>query len=216
MPTVGSRRWFSAAALLAAALTGLAGCGTLSTLDSASRVLDTYELTPLSLSGGSAGRGPVLYVAEPTGSAALQSDRIVVKPSSVQVALLPDARWVEPTPVLFQRLLRQSLVNSGRFRFVSSSATGPISEYAVVPDIEAFQVETGGGEDVSYSVSVRIGFTLIRDLDQQVVGARWFGTSVPIADDSALAVVGGFEAANQAVLRQAVDWIVASLASRGS
>lgn len=202
--------------LLGATLGALSACGTLSSLDTASRVLDTYELTPLTGSGSRAGNGPVLYVVEPSGSAAFQSDRIVVKPSPMQVTFLPDARWVETTPLLFQRLLRQSLVNSGRFGFVSSDPAGPVSDYSVVSDILAFEVNVGSTDTGAYSVSVQVGVSLVRDSDQRVLASRRFDSATPIADVEALTVVSGFEAANQAALREIADWIVSNLAGRSS
>ena len=72
-----------------------AGCSTVSSLNSAARNLDTYELNPLPPRPGRAAARGLVFVAEPTAPGAVGSDRIVMKPNALQVTLVGDGRWVE-------------------------------------------------------------------------------------------------------------------------
>ena len=115
-----SRLW------LVLVLVAFSGCTTFASLNSAARNLDAYELRPLPPQGPIRVGGQMVFVAEPSVSGALGSERIVVKPDALQVAFLPDGRWVEPTSVHIRNLLARSLANSGRLGLVSTSTVGPL------------------------------------------------------------------------------------------
>ena len=67
---------------------------------------------------------------------AIGSDRIVMKPSPIQVTLLGDGRWVEPAPAHIRNLLTRSFANTGRFAFVSSASVGPLPDFTLMTDVE--------------------------------------------------------------------------------
>ena len=102
--------------LLFLVLVAFSGCTTFASLNSAARNLDAYELRPLPSQGPIRVGGRMVFVAEPSVSGALGSERIVVKPDALQVAFLPDGRWVEPTSVHIRNLLARSLANSAASR----------------------------------------------------------------------------------------------------
>ena len=66
------------------ALAGLSGCSAFSSLNSAARNLDAYELRPLPPQDAVRVGGPLVFVAEPTVTGALGTERIVMNdPSKV-------------------------------------------------------------------------------------------------------------------------------------
>ena len=94
-----------------------------------------------------AGRGAerssrILFVAEPTVPGAIGSDRIVMKPSPIQVTLLGDGRWVEPAPAHIRNLLARSLANTGPVRLRELGDTvGPLPDFTLMTDVERFEAE---------------------------------------------------------------------------
>jgi cholesterol transport system auxiliary component len=212
--TAEAKRLPKGAALLCAALV-LGACSTLSSLDSAARNLDTYELRAVAPETPErSGTGPTLIVAEPGASGAVASDRVVVKPDPLRVAFLPDARWVDPAPVHLQQLLARSISDTGRFGLVTVDPTVPLPDYTLVTDIEAFQAAIApvAGQPVRVEVALRAA--VIRETDGRVVSRRSFAARAAAGSDDARAVLPAFDAATSSVLRQVVSWM-AGIAREG-
>jgi cholesterol transport system auxiliary component len=185
---------------------GSAGCTTVSSLNSAARTLDTYALNPLPPEVGGQSSGRLLFVAEPTAPGAIASDRIVIRPTPLEVALLSDGRWVEAAPAHVRSLISRSFANTGRFDLVSTSAVGPLPDFTLLTDIDAFeaQVLPAGGPPVRITVSMTL--SVVRDADGRLVASRRFLRAADAAGTDAASVVAAFEAANRALLRDAVPW----------
>ena len=121
----------------------LSGCTTFASLNSAARNLDAYELRPLP------SQGPVRVEREDgLRCRALRQRRARQRAhrgqaDALQVAFLPDGRWVEPTSVHIRNLLARSLANSGRLGLVSTNTVGPLPDFTVMTDVETFQAEIG-------------------------------------------------------------------------
>jgi cholesterol transport system auxiliary component len=187
------------------ALTALTACSAISSLDSSSQPLNTFELTPLAAGVVAAPTGRrQLEVSAPTATGALTSDRIVVKPSPLQVEYLPDARWVDDTTAHIQLLLVRSLSNSGQFGLVSSAGAGPTPDFVLKTDLQAFQVELAVD---GATVVIRSNMTLLRDEDGSVVSSRSFANSVPLPDTSAEQVVAAFNAAMTQQMTDMTRWL---------
>jgi cholesterol transport system auxiliary component len=182
------------------------GCSALSSIQSAATPLDTYELTPLPTSAARPRGQGNLEVALPTGTGALTSDRIVIKPTALQVQNLPDARWVNDATEHVQTLLVRSLAGTGRFALVTGEGAGPAPDFLLLTDLQAFQAEVGAGGDTT--VVIRTTMTLLRDSDGRVLSTRSFATSAAAASTSADAVVAAFDEAMTQHLSEASDWLI--------
>ncbi|MBP0482199.1 ABC-type transport auxiliary lipoprotein family protein [Sagittula salina] len=192
-------------AALTLGLAAMAGCSAISSIQSASTPLGTYELSPLpAVSDGTRRGRHHLEVAMPTATGALTSDRIVIKPTPLELQTLPDARWVNDAAAHFQLLLVRSLANSGRFSLVTSAGSGPSPDYVLMTDLQAFQAEVVGDK---VRVVIRSTMTVLRDSDGAIVASRSFSSYVPVADTSAELVVGAFDAAMTRQLTEMVDWL---------
>lgn len=202
------RSGFRVLAVLAVAL-GSVGCTTVSSLNSAARTLDTYALTPLPPEAGARSSGRLLFVAEPTASGAIGSDRIVIRPSPLRVTLLADGRWVESAPAHMRSVIARSFANTGRFDLVTTAATGPLPDFTLLVELEAFeaQVLPAGGPPARAVVSMTM--SVVRDADGRLLASRRFTSAAVAADTDALSIVTAFEAANRQVLREAVPWATA-------
>ncbi|CUH65476.1 ABC-type uncharacterized transport system, auxiliary component [Thalassovita gelatinovora] len=186
-------------------LAALAGCSGLTSLQSASKPLNTFELTPLPAGSVSVPRGRrQLEVALPTATGALNSDRIVIKPTPLEIQSLPETRWVNEATEHVQLLLVRSLANSGRFALVTSAGTGPSPDYVLLTDLQAFQAEVNADQ---VTVVIKTTMTLLRGTDGSVISSRSFDNAAAVADTSADLIVAGFDAAMTQQLTDMVTWL---------
>lgn len=198
----------AAGLVLALGLAALSGCGAVSSLNSASRNLDAYELRPLPPQGPARVAGRQVFVAEPTVTGALGTERIVVKPDAFAVAFLPDGRWVEPTAVHIRNLIARSLANSGRLGLVSTASVGPLPDYTVMIDVETFQAEVGAPDGAPARVVIALTISIARDADGRLLAAQRFSRSADAAGLDAPDVVRAFDAAMSSLLRDSTAWAV--------
>lgn len=187
----------------------LGGCGTISSLDQASRDLDTFELSAVEVvrpAGGGAGRATI-HVAEPVASGAIASDRIVIKPDAYRVAFLPDGRWVDPAAVHVQRLMTLSLSRLNRFGLVTASSSGLLPDYSLLTDLEAFQAEIAPeGSPGPIRVVVRLQAAILREADGVIVSSRRFEAETYATGDAVASIVPAFDSAMGAVLQDLTSW----------
>ena len=187
-------------------LTAMGGCSALTSIQSASKPLDTFELSPLAAGSVPASRGGRhLEVAVPTATGALTSDRIVIKPTPNEVQSLPGSRWVDETNEHVQLLLVRSLANSGRFALVTEAGSGPAPDYVLLTDLRAFQAEVGAEGVI---VVIHTTMTLLRDTDGSAISSRSFINSMPASGTSAEVVVAAFDMAMTQQLTDVVGWLV--------
>ncbi|MEM8822383.1 MAG: ABC-type transport auxiliary lipoprotein family protein [Pseudomonadota bacterium] len=191
--------------ILCGLLAVVPGCATLGALESASRPMPTFELTPVP-GGGGRQRPLTLVVARPDAPAAVDTDRILVKPDPLAVAYLPNARWSDDAPMMLQSIVVRSIAGTGRLAHVGPAQGGPVADAVLLLRIDSFQAEPTA-EAVSVPIRVALAATLIRDRDQQLV-ARDFSGSATAASESAGDVVSAFQAALDPILPSLADWAV--------
>ncbi len=198
-------RKISRIALMASFLTG---CSALTTVEMAARPLAAYDLP--SLQPSAAGQPPNghILIDRPESSGAIATDRIMVKPSSLEVQYLPDAKWVEDAPRLFQRLIVESITASEAFSLVASRDFGPIPDFIMVGDLIAFQAEIGDG---GASAHIRATLTLVRDRDGRILATRTFEEIATARSDAPVDIVAAFELASRSILQDVVAWTIAAL-----
>lgn len=183
----------------------LPSCTAISTLNDASEPRNTYDLIPVAGSSQGSRSNRTLFVLEPSAPAAIASDRILIKPDPLSVTYLPDARWPDDLPQVFQSLLIRSLSDTGRIGFVGQAGSGPIPDVVLLTRIDQFQIDI----DAAQNFIARVSFnaTLIRDRDQSVVGSRQFSGQQQVANDGAPEIVAAFQSVLNTVMPDAVNWI---------
>lgn len=191
-------------AVLAGAASALGGCNAISALNAASTPLDTYDLSPAAGASGGRRSSRTLLVARPEASAAIATDRIMVKPDAASITYLPDARWSDELPDVFQSLLVRSISGTGRLGYVGKSEGGPIPDTALLVRMDAFEVRVLG--EGTFEVVVDVTLTLLNDKSQRVIGTRSFAQNALAADDSPKAVVAGFQSVLDQLLPAMADW----------
>lgn len=192
-------------ALILASLSVQSGCAAFSAVSRAGEELDAYTLSPLPATDAGA-VGPHLVVALPTAAGALDSDRILVKPTRLQAQYLPDGRWTSPAPVLVQTLLLASFQNVGGYQLVDRDGAGLMPDYTLMTELQHFQAEPTGPSPAPVVVRVGLTLTLIREEDLSIRATRRFTAEATAGSDSTLALVVGFDTALRQVLTEAVSW----------
>lgn len=185
-----------------------AGCSAIGLLDNATQPRDAYELH-------ASADGPVaraqqdvyLTVEEPSASAAIDTDSILIRPAPTQVFYAPDARWIETAPLMVQSALVDGLDRTGAFRYVGRRPLASSGDYALVTSISAFRAELSEDEDTA-TIRIRITARLVRESDASVVAAQTFeGVAQATGTDTAT-IVNGFDQAGTKVLDDIIDWVL--------
>jgi cholesterol transport system auxiliary component len=201
--------------LLALAIAAsLAGCSAISSLNSAAATLDAFELrAPTGVPVARSQQGIDFIVEIPAASGAIDSDRVLVRPTPTQVAYLPDARWTAAAPVMLQSALVETFLRSNAFRYVGRRPLGVSGDIALVSDLVDFGAEVrGDGAVVEMTLIAR----LVREEDATITATRTFTRSVPVPDTRSPTILAGFEAASNALLTDVAAWVLATRGIRGA
>lgn len=198
--------------LLAAAITALLpGCSAISALSGAATPLNAYDLNaPAPAVVARGGTSRQLVVELPTAPGALTTDRILIRPHPLQAAYLPDGKWAEETPIMLQTLLVRSFEDSNAFRYVGRRPLGASGDYALLTEVTDFQAEAGP-DGKTASIRLRLTARLVREDDAQVIASRSFTQISAVGSTETLALVEGFNTANQALLADVTKWVLGSL-----
>ena len=194
-----------------AAATMLSGCSALSALSGAATPLDSFDLA-------AAANGPVarntssrqLVVELPNAPGALANDRILIRPHPLQAAYLPDAKWAEDVPVMLQTLLVRSFEDSNAFRYVGRRPLGASGDYALLSEITDFQAEASPDRKTA-TIRLRLTARLVREDDAAILSSRSFTSSAEVGSTDTLALVEGFNLANEIMLKDVTEWTLGAL-----
>lgn len=187
----------------------LSGCAGLGTLNQAATPTDLYLLTPKStFSSSLPNLRQQIVVEEPTATAAVDTDRIAVQPSPLEVQYLPGARWVDRAPLIVQALLIESYENSHKVAAVGRSAVGLRADYIIVTDLREFQARISGEGDGPLEVQVTLNIKVIDAYLDRIVASSSFAETAVAADDEVDNIVGAFDEALGDAMRDAVEWSI--------
>ena len=155
----------------------------------------------LAQAGGIRGQ---LVIPEPTAVSALDSERIVVRPTPGQVATLAGAQWSDRLPKLLQARLLQAFENSNRLRSVARPGDRIIADYQLLVDVRAFQLSVApeaAGE-------VEIAAKIVAERSGRIIAGRVFRASTPAAGTDGAAAAAAIETSFQDVAGQLVRWVI--------
>ena len=205
--TAGCRRRGAIARLAACALLAstLAGCALLG--GSAREPSTIYAPDPR------AGVDPAapsvswqLSLSPPTGSRAIESFRIAVRPVPDELQVYRGARWAKtPTDMLHDALLR-TLEDSGRIASVARQGAGILADYKLVVDVRRFEADYAG--NAVPAATIELNAKLIHARDQGIVGSRTFRHVQPASGTGIDLVVAAFSTAMEAVTGELANWVL--------
>jgi len=152
-----------------------------------------------------------LLVEKMSSPAALDTARIAVSYSPIEIDYFARANWTDRAPEMVQRLIVESFENSGRIVAVGSDAVGLRSDLLLKAELREFQAEYGKkGDSIAGGdpprVRVRINGKLVKMPERVIVASKTF-EQVVTADRNALdGIVTAFDDALGHTLKQIVVW----------
>ncbi len=163
---------------------------------------DTFELTaPASVAGLGGGTSAQILVKLPTSLKAIDSDRIIVKPSPSVVTYLQGAQWSDTVPRLLQARLVEAFENTGRIGATARPGDGLVIDFQLVSDIRRFEISNG---DAIIELSIK----LLADKSGLVRETRIFTATSPAGGSDAQAYVAAFDAAFDDLAKGIIRWVV--------
>lgn len=142
-----------------------------------------------------------LAVAEPVALAALDSEKIVVRPTPAEAAAMPDVQWQDRLPKLIQARLIESFENAGALRAVGRPSDKFAVDYTLTGDIRAFEISVADGAAV-----IEIAAKIVRERSGRIMAARVFRVSVPAAANDGAPAIAALNEAFGKLERELVLW----------
>lgn len=215
MRNLGAMKILGAAAA-GLALAFVAGCGV--QLPGTGERAQLYVLTPKSTYPDDLPKVDwQLLVEKTTSPAGLDTPRIAVAYSPIELDYFARTNWTDRAPEMVQRLLVESFENSGKIIAVGRDSVGLRSNLMLKTELREFQAEyergqgsaqPGGanGSGRAPKIRVRIAAKLVKMPQRVIVDSVTFEKVVPAERNSMEAIVGAFDEALGKVLKQIVVW----------
>jgi phospholipid/cholesterol/gamma-HCH transport system substrate-binding protein len=151
----------------------------------------------------------LLVVPEPTTLMGFNTDKILLQPASGESADLPNAKWSDNLPVLFQDKVIQSFENAGYAKSISRTREGITGDYQLLIDIRSFHVSTATEPRVADIAFV----AKVLDKDGKIVGAHAFQATAPAKGSDARAYVAALDEAFAKLQSDLLVWTTETISS---
>jgi cholesterol transport system auxiliary component len=149
-----------------------------------------------------------LVVEEPSTAKGIDTDRIAIAPTALEVKYFGGSRWADRAPRMVQQLLIQSFENSKKIVSVGRQSIGLRSDFVLKAELREFQAEkTPEGGTV---VRVRVNLKLVRPSLGTIVASESFESIKPANSENVPDIVQAFDDAVGAVLKRSVAWTLTS------
>ncbi len=191
--------------LLLLGFLALSGCSAIAALDRASTSLDVHEIRAPAGVATAPTRGVQLSVEVPATSGAINTDRIVVRTGSTQIAYLPDARWSATAPEMLQGAMVETLLATSAFTYVGRRPLGASGDLALVSTL----IDFGAVADVeseTATITMTLVAQMVREQDASIVARRTFERSVTVSDTASATIIDGYAQVSEAVLTDLARW----------
>ena len=155
-----------------------------------------------------------LLVELPNSPTGINSPRIAVQRTPLEIDYFARASWTDNMPRMVQVLLVESFENSNKIVSVGRQAATLRADFILKTDIREFQAEYPEGslqgqesvEGIVPNVNVRMNFKLVRMPGRRIVASRTFEQKQAAPGPDLLDIVRGFDDALGVVLRHVVEW----------
>lgn len=174
----------------------------------------TYDLSPKSTFDGDLPEiKQQLVVEEPSSARGIDTDRITLRPSPIEIKYFAGSRWVDRAPRMVQILLVESFENTGRILAIGRQSIGLRPDYSVKSELREFQAEyfDAGGKP---SIHVRLNVKLIKMPEARIIASATFDQIDPATGTEITAIVQSFDETLGKVLRKSVEWSLREVAKQ--
>jgi ABC-type uncharacterized transport system auxiliary subunit len=148
----------------------------------------------------------LLVVPEPTTLMGFNTDKILVQPAAGESTELPNAKWNDNLPVLFQEKVIQSFENAGYAKAVSRTREGITGNYQLLIDVRRFHISTATEPVAEIDFMAKI-----LDQDGKIISARLFQATAPTKGTDAPAYVTALDDAFGKLLSELLVWTTSAL-----
>ena len=145
-----------------------------------------------------------IQVGQPVASLDLDSERVLVRETSLQLALLPGVRWPEQLSSLFRARLVASFQNAGLAR--SLAGGGATADYELDLDIRAFEFDAQ-----TQGADVEVAARIVSLHDGRVAAVEIFSAREPVASSDPTAVAAALDHASSVVMTKIVAFVASRL-----
>lgn len=159
-----------------------------------------------------------LLVEKTTSPAGLDTQRIAVAYSPIELDYFARTNWTDRAPEMVLRLLVESFENSGKIIAVGRDSIGLRSNIVLKTELREFQAEyerketSGqGGDGATGSgkaprIRVRLAAKLVKMPQRIIMASQTFEQIMPAERNSMEAIVGAFDEALGKTLKRIVVW----------
>jgi cholesterol transport system auxiliary component len=149
-----------------------------------------------------------LVVDEPIASAALDTDRILVRPGGNEIKYFANSRWSERAPALVQSHLIRAFDQSNAIIGVGRQTVAMRGDYDLQGELNAFDAIYGGGTTPMARVAITL--KIVREPSEQIIAARSFTQEERAVDPTMSSIAAAFQDALGKMLDEAVPWVLAT------
>ncbi|WP_425403254.1 ABC-type transport auxiliary lipoprotein family protein [Hwanghaeella sp.] len=204
----GRRRFARTAALLCAAAVLLTGCAL--KLPGSGTPPRIFVLSPKSTFDEDL---PVvnwqLLIDSPIAAAGLNSSRIALRQSQIELQYFANAAWTDAAPKMVQRLLIESFENSQKIVSVGRQAVGLRADFILATELREFQAEyEGKAEGTPPDVRTRINAKLVQMPSRTIVASVTYDYLIPAEGPELVSIVKAFDLALGKSLKRIVSWAI--------
>ncbi|MEM7023789.1 MAG: ABC-type transport auxiliary lipoprotein family protein [Pseudomonadota bacterium] len=145
-----------------------------------------------------------LVVSRPEASPAINTTRIAVVRTGLEIEYYANAQWVDRPPSMLQPILVQSFRSSEAIKVVGDDRAAFRPDFMLNTDMVTFQAyqKQEGPPDVRAVLSC----SLIQMPRRNVVGATEIGRTVPSEGSDLIAITAAFDDALGKVIKRVVEW----------
>ncbi|HEY0659803.1 MAG TPA: ABC-type transport auxiliary lipoprotein family protein [Lysobacter sp.] len=149
-----------------------------------------------------------LSLTRPNATRMIDSQRILVRPSSNELQVYKGSVWAKPPGEMLEDALLRALEDSGRIPAVTRQGAGVGVDYRLVLDLRRFESDYASGNTPASTIEVTAKLLHVRD--EQIVATRTFLQAQPAATTAVPDVINAFEQALATVSRDLAGWVLAS------
>lgn len=159
-----------------------------------------------------------LLVEQMTSPAGLDTQRIAVAYSPIELDYFARTNWTDRAPEMVLRLLVESFENSRKIIAVGRDSIGLRSNIVLKTELREFQAEyidkdasnQGGGGAIGSGdapqIRVRVAAKLVKMPQRVIVASQTFENVMPAEENNMEAIVGAFDEALGKTLKSIVVW----------
>lgn len=157
-----------------------------------------------------------LLVEVPRSPAGINSARIALRDSPIEMRYFELANWTDLAPRMIQTLIVESFENSGRIVAVGREAIGLRADYVLKTELREFQAEydqrlpehsdTGLADATPPTIRVQVNAKIIKMPRRSIIAWKNFEYKVKADRNAMVDIIGAFDDALGKTMKRLVEW----------